>query len=423
LAATAVHHLVDYTLEVPIISATLLFMIASLGKYSPSNIELRLSSPAVIRSLALGILIILAANFYPSGQLEISEGIREYSSNPSQQSIEKICGEANSHQRISYYQFECGRVLAEEGYRSGDRQELIDAIQHINIGLETDPYWPMHWANLAALEWQVGRETDALLHMQTALTSAPDFFIFNMNYGWMLEQTGDVDRAIGYYSRAVASDPLILDANFFKITEFHPDSVSADQLLPTNFEASDYAFRGWYYVKLQEWELAREELNRAVATNPTHPLGRAGLALLDLRDGSLAASQAHINVALDSGGNSTINLVAGQVALENGEIDQAMGFFERAYDVYRLRTYSDRYYAVVYRLNYITPDNVPQLNSVFINDEMLKAFYALAEYKINNQEVDKGQAIFRNLQMWVDFGSDKIILPELEIFAKSGALN
>lgn len=412
LAATAVHHLVDYTLEVPMITVALLFIIASLCRYSPPNMNYQFKNAGAKKLFALVILIIVAAFYYPTGQFRITDGIREFNSAQSTQSILEICDEANSHNRISYYQFACGRALAEEGYRSGDRQKLMEAIEHINKGLEIDPYWPMHWANLAALEWEIGNEQDALIHMETAYTSAPDFPVFNINYGWMLEQSGDFDRASRYYSRAVSGDPLIVDASILKRTEFQPDSVSAEQILPTNFEANDHALRGWYYAKLQEWDHAREEFDRAVTINPAHAFARSGLAFLDLLAGSISSAEVHSKVAENSPGNNPmIHFVAGKIALEQGDLDEAMGLFERAYDLYSSQTYSDRYYKVVYRLDYIIPETVPQLKSVFVTEDMITAFHELADYKLDNQQIEEGQEILRGLQMWIDFGSIEPIQP------------
>jgi tetratricopeptide (TPR) repeat protein len=424
LAATAVHHLVDYALEVPIITVTLLFIVASLCRYSPPDMNYRLTNAGVKKIFALVILIIVAAFYYPTGQFGITKGIREFNSTQSTQSIEAICDQATSHNHISYYQFACGRALAEEGYRSGDRRKLMEAIEHINKGLATDPYWPIHWANLAALEWEIGNEQDALIHMETALASAPDFPIFDINFGWMLEQSGDFDQAYEYYSKAISADPLILDGSIFKQTDFQPDSVSAEQILPTNFEANNDALRGWYYAKLQEWDHAREEFDRAVIINPAHALARSGLALLDLHASSINTSEVHSNIALNSrGSNPMIYFVAGKVSLEQGDVVEAMSLFERAYDLYSSQTYSDRYYKVVYRLDYIAPETVPQLKSVFISEDTFKAFFALAEYKINNQEFDKGQEILRNLQMWMDFGSNEPNQPEFDTLSKSDGLD
>ncbi len=61
--------------------------------------------------------------------------------------------------------------------------------------LEKDPYWYVHWANLASYEWQLGQREAAVEHMQQAAEMAPTRPFIQVNLAWMQEQMGDTRQA------------------------------------------------------------------------------------------------------------------------------------------------------------------------------------------------------------------------------------
>jgi tetratricopeptide (TPR) repeat protein len=380
LSTVFIHHLVDYLLVAPIYVATITILTAYL--YSGYSREVSTPQLSLNQSRVFALLstFFVIAGFYPGGSFAYQKSLNVFTENPSMEAVEHICDVASKHSYQPFFKLGCAQKSAEVSYEDENKSAQEAAIKAYKEAFAMDPYWPIHWANLAAVEWDSGRRLDALDHMKLALESAPDYAITNLNIGRMYENLGEDELSYKHYQIALETEPLLLESAFFDKNDYSLEELISSKPYSHEFTANYRARVGLYYLFYDQVSAAQEEFLEVLKISPAHPTARSGLAYINLLEGSLEAAQTNIEVALYSGTNTPwIHYIAGKIAYLQGDTLDWRYHFDRAISLYKNRSDSDRYYNVVYQETYNNPDTVPQLTSIIISEEARVDFLYYAE--------------------------------------------
>jgi tetratricopeptide (TPR) repeat protein len=116
---------------------------------------------------------------------------------------------------LTLYTFRLARLKAQQAAQTNDPGALQQAISHYQLGLQYEPIWGLHSANLAGLLWQHGQLAEAITTMQRTLT-AENAPLYSLNLGYFLEQTGNWTEAANAYGQALAGQPDLAGSGFWQ---------------------------------------------------------------------------------------------------------------------------------------------------------------------------------------------------------------
>jgi tetratricopeptide (TPR) repeat protein len=217
----------------------------------------------------------------------------------------------------------------------------------------------------------------------------------------MLELSGQAELAADYYRRTIAGEPCLISSNFFDRDRVDLSDFSGSDIFSTGSEVNDRVKLGWYYFCSGQVGIAREEFTAAIGSNPTHPSARSGLALISLESHNYREAQAHSAIALYANPGLLISQYsAGKVAFEEGNDEAGAAHFDNALAILRNQNYSENYYNVVYRGPYLKHDMVPQIESIFISEQIVNDFLDYAE-TLNPVDPEKASDITALLTFWI----------------------
>ncbi len=178
-------------------------------------------------------------------------------------------------------------VLAAEG----DENALGKALELTEHGIALEPDYALHYANLAALYWQVGNSDMAILNISQAIELEPQVSIFWLNLGIYAEALAHDDDARDVYQELLSLRPSFAETSFWTQTDLraevlsswrkeNPESTSPESLVSSGRNAiaqGDYAtaekrlVEAWghydqivnLYAAFSELALARGDLDQA----------------------------------------------------------------------------------------------------------------------------------------------------------------
>jgi O-antigen ligase/tetratricopeptide (TPR) repeat protein len=251
---------------------------------------------------------------------------------------EKICTAADENPGVTFLLFQCGLANARLAYETNDPAALQAALDYQRKGLQLDPYWYLHWANLATYEWQQGDRNQAIQHMQQAAEAAPRKAFLWLNLGWMEEQAGLTDRAGEHYLRAICLEAYYRDVEFFDHKSFRRqilDTPCPDQDdISTNNLTIQYNQAGLQALRQGRFDEAEEYFRSAIMANLDDSVTYAYLGLAVQQAGRPAEAWQDVMTALFIYGQSMrINLVVGLVADAQGKRPEAIQYLTRAYEL------------------------------------------------------------------------------------------
>lgn len=286
-----------------------------------------------------------------------------------------LCAAAETSPGISVYRFECGLALARQAaLRPDSPTELTEAIQQYKSGMVLDPTWPVHRANLAALEWAAGDHAQALQEMRQASDQAPRHAMLAVNLGKMLEVSGRAPEAILAYQRAFDADPLIIDTPFFSATDVRRRAVEGYRpALPLNTSDRRVA-EARQALRASDGEQALRLLTEACQANVRNARAFAWRAWAEAEQGLGQAAWHDVQKAVLVDPTATEALaVSALVAQRLGRSSEAVDFARRTVNSLENASESTGYYAELYRRPYLTFDLAPQLIRALPTDEVLQA--------------------------------------------------
>lgn len=389
--AVFVQHQADYYFHIPLYTIIVLLLVAlALHHSKPKNLRV----PNFSANLILFALLAFYAwgSWYTvqGGDLQI-QGYLAFIDNNVEEAEYRVCAAAQETPQFTVYSFQCGVLAAELFHLSGDESKLEAALASMEQGLEVDPYWPIHWANLGILQWQRGEQDDAISSIQRAAEKAPHNTLFTINFAWMAEQLTMDDLATEAYQQALEIDPWLLESPFFHETELRSSLLEKEY---SHDLGTDDASALEAYRSLAAGDLAGAQaaLDQALAYNPRHPEAVAIMSVLDQRRGDeeLAWQHARTAILFDRGRraedqNPRVYVWGSSVALDQGRTAQAAAWIRRSLTLWKGKIQYDTrdYYYAVYHRYLLFDSFVPGYQRADYTPEMAEAFFWLEEYYRN----------------------------------------
>ena len=307
----------------------------------------------------------------------------------------KICEVADERTIFSFYQFQCGLAGAYL-YQSGeyDLSLLQESATYYQQGLEIDGFWPVHWANLAMLEWQLGESAEAIELMQTALDRAPRNESFAIQLGWMAEQNGNEEIAVSAYTSALEKNPWLTESSFFAQTVLR-SNVRDSKDFALFLSASDgLTMQAYLEFKrggfVQAERLLREALELDSLNASAHAL--LGLVLDSLGNSDEAWVQIQTALLIDDA--PRILGWVSQVAISQGRENESAELLMRAFARLSFNIdNSEKYYAGVYHRYFLPVEHVPGFQRPDLLPELVDGLHWLVEYYLEKGDIENAGEI------------------------------
>lgn len=407
ISTVLIHHLVDYFFGSPIYSVTVLFLAASVYLISSLQNQPVKSFKINANLVSIPALAVVLATIYTHAPIAQFRAINAFLSEPSAERSRDLCDLAGRHRGLPFLQFACGRAMAEVGYLTQDRSSLTIAADAFEAGLAIDPYWPLHAANLAAIQWEAGLEEQALMSMKTALESAPNSPGLNINYALMLEDYGDLESAQEHFAIALANDVSLLETKMMKTSTFDVSNFTSRDVRESESKTDYHADLGWYYVLSNQIEAAENEFEQVVDTAPGHASARTGMGMIEYLRGDFDIAKRDLEIALYSNGNEQLaHYLTAKIALAENNRELWSFHIERLIATLRNQNLSREYYNVVYEEHYISPDNVPQLRMIFLREDVITDLYAYSR-SLQIEDPERAQAYLALISSWDPDGEEQ----------------
>lgn len=182
----------------------------------------------------------------------------------------------------------------------------------------------------------------ALLEFREATRLNPELAPAYVAIGRVRESEGNMQDAVGHYTRAVEVDETNTEARIRlgrimlaagQLDEALRHSMSAAQLAPDNVEALN--LRASVGVQVENFDLARESANAALAIAPNDANAHVVLAALDHRAGDLKAAEARIDDAIATNPNHlALNLFKIRLLEQGKRQEEVLPVLRRLADAY-----------------------------------------------------------------------------------------
>lgn len=387
-------------------SIAVFFILALVYRLAPASEYYKIKKSHFLALLS-GIFVLLTLGMFYNvrGYLPFGKGVQAASQGDWSTASQNICQAAQTNPDHTFYQFQCSLAQAYWAYENNDEQALRNAISYSRMGLEKDPFWYVHWANLASYEWQLGDHTSAWQHMQKAAQMAPNKDWLWLNLGWMEENLGMLEQAQEHYLNAYCLNPWYQNTGFFDKTSLRKQipgrtcPVEYDKLADNPFQSMFW--EGIHALQRGNLVLAEQSFNDCIQINHADPLPYAYLALIHQYTGNEAESEKEIHTALFITDSSPrIHLISAQIAAEQGKQDEQLSHLNRVYELASTSTNSTSYTIQAYRTMGLYTDISPYLISpqaTDITDELTK----LVNILTNQGEIK----LAKTIQSWLEMKS------------------
>jgi tetratricopeptide (TPR) repeat protein len=401
--AMAVHHLFDFAFEAPLYTISFL-IITALAIYDLRENSFTLSPRKWgIPILSALIAVYLIGSIYTlRGSNLYFNGVQLARDDQWEEGAGLICQAADGNLQQSLYDFQCGLAEATWAMRQEENNRVASAAYHISRGLDHDPFWPVHWANLASLEWSLGHHSKGLELMEKAVELAPRNSTFAMNLGWMYAQTGNTDEAQSAYRQAILIDPWLIGTPAYKM--IIGQRIDTDKLIQEiqRYRSWSNPAVGWSELTKGHYKEAEYYFKCAIELNPRNIAAYSGLALVYLKSNDLSNAERMAKLALLINIRSPrAHLAAGRVAFEKGDEQQAIDHFSQMFNLISTHNQSSAFYESAYFRTYLPFDRVPQMHLTLISEEILEALELLVDLLQERGEEDDAQEVLNwiNIQI------------------------
>jgi O-antigen ligase/tetratricopeptide (TPR) repeat protein len=381
LTGLVIHNLVDFTFDVPLISFLFICFLVILDRTEPRERSTKLSLATFGFLLLVGSsLYLLLAWWNHRGANLMSEGVAAAREDDWTIAASRICEAEQNAPGYTFYGFQCGLALATAAERNDDAGLLAPAIEVYRYSLLADPYWPVHRANLAALEFKTGETTRAINDLAAASQQAMRNITLLVNLGWMYEQTGQSQLAENTYLQALDLDPWLIRSSYMQNSALRRVLSQSMQSAISEDPALQPALFGWLHLDQGEYGQAALVFEHNLELDPADEFSHAGMALaLALQDGPSERADQHLDLAaFYSRGSYLLQDAAGLVALIRGEHAKARDYFLTVFEMLRDRNESVNFYANMYPRAFLPGDSVPQLISAPVPGEVFQHLLWLA---------------------------------------------
>ena len=357
------HHSLDYLFESPLYALSVFILFALALREAPNAEFTTVQSERAILIPSMILLVFLVGSTYTAvGASDYWNGVNAGRDGDWETAAEDICRAYEKRPGITLYGFQCSLARAQLYYRSEDPLNLQSALKIQRDALEKDPYWPVHWVNLAALEWENGNTEDAVSHMRLALDRAPANTTFASNLAWMEEALGRDEAAIDAYLQALNADPWLQFSQAFKESDIASQAIEQFDLDSTLFPARALMIEAQEALLQGEHHEAEEKFKGALEKDPLSGRVYAGLAQAEQVLGKSDEAWRHMQIAVFiNGSNSEILFAASTLADGQGREDESQRYLKQAFDQMENQSFSSSYYYRSYYRFFLSSDLMPQI--------------------------------------------------------------
>jgi tetratricopeptide (TPR) repeat protein/O-antigen ligase len=350
-----VHNQIDFLFEPFRLSAGALFAIALVYSLSPEPERFWIPKNfALVSQIGLLGLLTFSSWYALRGGALFGLGVKYFQEGNLPSAKECICKAADQTPQNTLYSFQCSLALAYLAWEQNDLTALQSAVEIQRSALEKDPYWYIHWANLASYEWELGEHARALEHLHHAIELAPKRGFLWMNLGWMEERLGNKEAALEAYHNLICLEPMQRFSPVFRGSDFHRDAITAE--CPHEFDtlgSSSYEkllAKGRLAYESKDFAQAEQYFTQANAENPLHPLAYTYLGLIADKTGDREAAWLRLRTTAFLFDTHTFTLLqAGRIARKLGYDVLAVDFISRSFDLRRYPDFSSVYYVWAYQ--------------------------------------------------------------------------
>ncbi len=402
--AILVHHGADFLFESPLYTAAVLLILALFYYKVPNLYKISIPKKPGLLALATLIAIFLLGSLLTFRNTTLYwDGVQAGDGHDWQTAEEKICRAMQLDPAVPLYHFQCALARAYLAYPSGDLDIYEKAIRSLETGLALDPYWPIHWANLAALEWEIGDSDQALAHMSQAVEMAPRDAELIMLLGWMEEQVGETSSAVEKYELAIDLNPWLRYSILLEPgNPLHENFLASLQSQTESDPRLAELLAGWQDLHSGQAETAKTRFERLIETYPQEIRAYVGLAYAQIQMGDLQDARENAIKALFFSPIGApppyVYHLAGQLVMAEDSQADAMLHFERGFWVALNQSSSEQYYDRTYLRPFLAPDLVPWIGKLRISRDEVGNLKLLAEYYLNVGKEEQAAALLTSLQ-------------------------
>jgi len=400
-AALASHQLVDYFLGSTTYALTaLIFMALALHHAPPTERSTIKKRWGMVIPIVMLLFYLAGTSYTSMGAIDYWHGVEAGRQDQWQEAKERICQAYQKRTEISLYGFQCGLAQVQLYHLDGDPKTLQSAITLQTKLLQDDPYWPVHWANLAMLEWTSGETIQAITHMGEALEAAPRNSTFALNLALMEEASENEAQALETYLRALEIDPWIQFGQVFVDSPLAKTALEYWKSDPSQETNISPTLEGWRALVSAQFSQAEAKWTQAVEQNPQDARAHAGLALLHQQQGEDDQAWEHVQIALfiDSSLPEILH-TAGSIARQQGRDAEAFNYFQQAFNLIENKSYSYSYYYGAFNRFFLESDLVPQMRRGILTPAMIEDFTLLAQYQEMNGNHPKSIEILKRIEI------------------------
>lgn len=382
-SAFLIHHFADYLLESPLYLLVVLYILtmamsSRLGKRG----YIYYKNPEVSTFLGLvGAVLVIGALYSSRGSFSYWNGVVKHRDGMKAEGEAQLCGAYSVQPEHNLYAVQCGLAKIHSTYPSVNRNILIDAEALFRESAINPPAWPIHLANLAMIEWELGEYQSAISTLENASELAPRNALLLLNLGWMYEEQGQIEQAYDSYKLALTYDPWLSETMFFSSSNVRSEisrTMTFETVLP---RVSLDVWMGYEAIKDGNLDLARSHFYDAIGQSELNSAPYAGLAELSLLEGNLEVASKHIDLALFMNRGwpryRMLDLKA-RILYKLSENNEAEQFMSAAFNAVINDSVSETYYSRSFRRYYIEPDKIPYLLRGYLTEDMAIRLRTLA---------------------------------------------
>jgi tetratricopeptide (TPR) repeat protein len=298
---------------------------------------------------------------------------------------EHLCQAAQVNQGKTFYAHQCSLAQAHAAYQHGDDPaRLASAVEVERQALTIDPYWYVHWANLASYEWQLGQRQEALEHMRQAAEMAPTQPLLWLNLAWMDEQQGFAWQAARHYRTVLCRNPYYRDTLYFAASPVFQAAAELpcqpEDNLPANDSSAHQLWNAWQALQSGNLDASRQYIQRLAGLHPKNPSPYAYLARFHAASGDLSQADQALKTAFFVYEDSTlVQLAAAVLAQAHGDQASVLEHASRLFELIESSTLSKSYYLPAYLSHALPTDLSPYLKSANLTAESYQLLRDLAE--------------------------------------------
>jgi tetratricopeptide (TPR) repeat protein len=394
-----IHNLLDFIFDPLLLTMGVLFVLALIYHHAPRKEFYEIKSKIALPiSVVLLIINMLGFVYVTHGGSQYWRGLQFAYQDDWQSAREHVCQAYRENPNKTFYGFQCSLTHAILAYQNNDEQALRAALEIQQQALDKDPYWYLHWANLASYEWALGEHDLALDHMRKAADMAPNMTFLDLNLGWMEEQSGFQQRALKHYQSIACKHPSFLNSVYAKQTLFRQQmNLEKCPSEYANEEENSYESslrKGTLALDVGDLATAEEQFKLAIQESPHSSVPYTYLAFVQQRKGNEEKAWNSIQTSLFVNESSTwTNLIASQIAREQGKVNEELEYLYHSYQLYSNPVLSRRPYLGLYRGVNLPTDRSPFLVESGPPAESYDLFLELVDQRQRQGEIDKAREV------------------------------